>query len=250
MSEFFDEKAKDYTETVRSNRGSSYVASIEESFLRKYLKKYLHNKKNLILYDLGIGNGRMSKIVWDHFDDDVSIYGVDFSKEMINKTKRIISAKNIYSHDLNDKFNYHIEPENKADLVISFRVIKYIKRIDNLIYTLNKLTKRDSYIILQFANKYSSNIILRFLAKLTRNEELKIYANSLVFYSINQIKRKLSNEFEVVEHSGNVRLPYFIYNFFAESYFLKPLILLEEILNKILPSAFLSRDFIIVAKKR
>ncbi len=121
VKNFFDNYANNYDKLAfNESLGLNYVSNFEISKLYKY--------KDLRILDLGFGTGRNSAIL---VKQGCIISGIDISEKMIEQGKKKIPKKNIGKIILAD-LNKKIPFKEKFDMILCFRVLKYIKKWENV----------------------------------------------------------------------------------------------------------------------
>ena len=118
-------------------------------------KSLMHLLHNFNMLDIGIGCGRTTNF----FIDKVNSYiGIDYSTEMIKKTKKKF-PKNKNNFKVVDARNLYLMENNSYDLVLfSFNGIDYVNNDDRIkiLNEIYRVTKKDGYFILSSHN-ISSN---------------------------------------------------------------------------------------------
>lgn len=215
------------------SRGLELVDSLEKSFVEKVLRK---NKKEEIYIDLGIGTGRFSKSL---LKKGKKVYGLDFSKEMIEVAKRELKAFlksgqiRFELHDLNKPLLY---PDNTFDGAVCIRVIKYVKHWEKLIGEIARVLKPEGVLILEISNKYSVQSIS------------SLFTNYFTF-NPGEVELILKEHGFRIENKGyGFKLPLFFYSKINSKSALKVVQLVEKVLFNLF-GPFLSRNIIYHCQK-
>ncbi|QQK06890.1 class I SAM-dependent methyltransferase [Miniphocaeibacter halophilus] len=137
--EKFNSWAKNYNRQVReSDEENKYPFAAYEN-IQNRIKEYVLSRRGKNILDIGIGTGTLAKLL---YDKGCNITGIDFSKEMLEKTKTLIPTANLINWD----FTYGL-PEgiknNKFDIIICNYAIHHLK--DNL----QKLLLEEAFNILK-----------------------------------------------------------------------------------------------------
>lgn len=232
--EKFNEAAKSYDfYAFDKSVGLSYLSYIETIFIQKHIKKSLENK---VFLDLGIGSGRISRIL---LGKDIKVKGMDFSDEMIKLSKHNLAkfVKNkqlhIFKGDLSEKLPFQ---DSSFDGVVCIRVIKYVRNWRKAIEEISRVIKPKGVFILEYPNFYSVQSLSRF------------YAGYLTFKPSEINNYLLESGFEIIHRMNGVKLPFYLYKFINSESKLNKLLKLESILEKIFKNV-LTRNFMLYCIK-
>lgn len=120
----------------------------------------LTGKKRKKILEIGIGTGFISKLLINKG----KFYGLDFSQEMINKTKEILGKKNYVKIIQGDILNLKLK--EKFDVVVTIRVISHFSKKDTILALKNidKILNKDGELIFNLENK---SHLRKFLRKIT-----------------------------------------------------------------------------------
>ncbi len=144
VKDYFNDYAKNYDKLAfNESLGLNYVSDFEISKLYKY--------KDLKILDLGFGTGRNSSIL---AKQGCLINGIDISEKMIESgIKKIPKNKigKIVVSDLNKKLPF----KEGFDMILCFRVLKYLKNWENVFKESARLLKKNGTFVLEFSNKTS-----------------------------------------------------------------------------------------------
>ncbi len=213
--------------------GLRYLSYLETLFIQKHLKK---NKGENLFLDLGIGTGRISRVL---LKKNLKVKGMDFSEEMIRLSKQNLAnyikdkKLQIYKIDLNNKLPF---PDNSFNGAICIRVIKYVKNWEQAIREVSRVTKPNSIFILEYSNFYSVQSLSQ------------LFAGYLTFKSSEINNCLLESGFRIINQMYGVKLPFYFYKYTNSESNLKRLIQVESLLRKLLGKYF-SRNTIVYSQK-
>ena len=179
------------------------ILSIERGkFVKSIIEKYL-NCENLIVLDLGSGEGGTSKV----FSEDNKVFGYDLNLVRLERQNNI--SENYF------RVNGDAFKDDSFDLIILQDVIEHLPDVKLLIKEVGKVLKTGGIIYISTPNKYS---IFNFIAdphwgfpvvsilkrEIIKKYFLKFFRKSEVnrkdipqLFSLNEIYKHYSNYFEI-----------------------------------------------------
>ncbi len=125
----FDQWAMSYDQSIDSDEvGYPFEGYFD---VLSYIQKSVHVDRNTSILDLGIGTGLLTTYF---YKQGASIFGLDFSKQMIHEASKKMPHATLIYHDLNDalpkeilkqKYDYilssyalhHVDDQRKLDLI-------------------------------------------------------------------------------------------------------------------------------------
>jgi ubiquinone/menaquinone biosynthesis C-methylase UbiE len=230
----FNKAAKRYDfYAFNKSVGLSYLSYLETIFIQKHLKQSLEKKLYL---DLGIGTGRISRIL---LDKNIEVKGMDFSDEMIKLSKHNLEAYvkkkqiHFYKGDLNEKLPFQ---DNSFDGAICIRVIKYVRNWRKAIDEVSRVIKPNGVFILEYPNFYSVQSLSRF------------YAGFLTFKPSEINSYLLESGFKIIHSMNGVKFPFYLYKYINSESKLNKLLKIEKILDKLF-DVFLSHNIMLYCIK-
>ncbi|CAD7774702.1 Ubiquinone/menaquinone biosynthesis C-methyltransferase UbiE [Candidatus Methanoperedenaceae archaeon GB37] len=184
-------KYSDYYDKERTRGYYEFINDLEIDIVNTYIKN-----DNKIL-EVGCGTGiilnRISRVVHSK-----NIIGIDLSEKMLYEAKK----KNLNVIMCNA--NMLPFKNNSFDIVYSFKVIPHIPEIESVIRDIDRITKKDGLMILEFYNpisfKFLANKISCFF------EGWKVYCR---YDSLHKIKSYLPNNTKII-HIRGIRIFTFI----------------------------------------
>ncbi len=248
IEDFFDKESSSYKVNVlKGSVGNEYLSDVEVNFFLRILPKL--RKKNISL-DIGVGNGRFSKILANHFNKVISM---DISTEMIKQTKKYMNKKEIEKVKfIHGNFeSYKFPKDDLYDLITSFRVFKYFNNVNMAISKHSRLLSSKGISIIQYPNSRSYQSIIYLFRNLPiLGKKNNNYLNSLALVS-------LKDTLIVYEQNGmNIKsilygsiIPYFIVARVNNNFFIKLISVIDRIVQKSFLKYF-CRDFVILAEKK
>ncbi len=164
--------------TYDKERDKNEYFKIIEDITKKALLDNIYLNKKIKVLDIGCGTGRIIGLFKNN--KNIKAYGIDITPSMLNiAKKKLKSYKNITllegnAESLPFKKNYF-------DVVYSFKTLPHVKDLDKAIKEVNRVSKRNSMIFLEFYNKKS-------MRRLTSN--IKTYTK---WHSVEEIVNLLNN---------------------------------------------------------
>ncbi len=209
--------------------GKEWMNNQEKDFIMKGIG-YAGDPVNKQVLDVGSGTGRIQEIIKSFGYSD--ILGVDISQEMISFLSKKFSDSTV-SFKRIDSIR---EVSGNYDLITAIRVLKYSDTWKDDLKHLMTLLKPGGIFVFTMPNE---NSVTRFAPY-----PIKKYKTNLKeLYGI------ISSEgFEILEICTKFRLPDFLYEFKFET-MQKLVILIEKVMNKILPDVLLGKIFYVTVKK-
>ncbi|MCX6739604.1 MAG: class I SAM-dependent methyltransferase [Candidatus Parcubacteria bacterium] len=236
--EYWNDFNSDYSKVWQS-QAKQILSQKELGFINEYLRRENINK----ILDVGVGNGRILKNLIAHSDQAAEIYGIDIAEQMVNiclnKYKdepkiREIKVCNLSKENLN--FN------NKFDFITAIRVLKYNLNWPEIIKKIYSGLNNDGYFIFTMPNELS---ITFFHKDKFANGKLMIQ-----YSTPNKIKEILNDcGFENIKIKSFSKLPDFLYYLSNNMYYVKLLLLLENILSKTFGNILFGRILFIACQK-
>lgn len=171
------------------------IASLKLQYPNEHVVRYLfknfprevNKRKKLKILDLGCGNGRHIKVF---AEQGFTVYGVDYSKQAIEHTKRLLKIYSLEAEVIRADVNKLPYPDSFFDGIVSIAVLYYndkltIKQSINELYRVLKpgssaviylKTTNDYYfnvgkkidkktLIMTDKDKYKKGMVLHFLSK-------------------------------------------------------------------------------------
>lgn len=161
------------------NKDFWYIKS-RQDLIRKILKKYFNEKKDLKILDAGCGTGFNFEVLSEFGD----VYGVDLSQTGLEECKKL-NYKSLELKDVN-KLNY----ENYFDVVIAIELIEHIENDEETIANFKKYLKNDGLLII-------TTPAFKFLW--SKDDELAMHKRR---YSKKRLKNILKNSGLKIEYLG------------------------------------------------
>lgn len=141
------------------------LSEMETALVRKAIMSVSNNgkKRSVKVLDIGVAIGRICDEIIKH---DVSLYGTDVSKTMIEycqkKYKNNKKVKELKIHDIHNQL-----PKNWGtfDVVSAFRVLTYTRQLPKELFNIYRSMNAGGILIFTCPNKYSSVIFPKMLHK-------------------------------------------------------------------------------------
>jgi len=211
-------------------------------------------KLNSII-EIGAGYGRLTSV---YLYRGEKIILSDPSSKLLNLAKKNIKNKKVTFIQLKLE-NLSRKIKNKsADLVILIRVLHHLEDLDKALAVIKKITKKNSYFILEFANKRHLKALVNEFFKGNFTFLLDIFPKDLsskkrrhnlpfINYHPDLVKRKLKeNGFKILEvrSVSNIRSP-----ILKKIIPLEVLLFIEKYAQKLLASINFGPSIFILSKK-
>lgn len=119
--------------------------------LEWYEKIFLDDKPNNgkgLLLNIGCGNSNFLKLVEKI---GYKVLAIDFNKDSIEFTKKVLGIKEAYNMDVFDFIKSY--NGTKFDVIIFFEVLEHLESPVNFIQSLKKILKQNGYIVLSVPNR-------------------------------------------------------------------------------------------------
>lgn len=169
---------------------------------------YVHNqikvKNQIKILDIGIGTGLLTN---ELYKSGAQIYGIDFSKEMLDKARYKMPLANFYLHDF--KFGLPSELDNiKFEFIVSSYAIHHLEDNEkiNFIMLLKRYLKENGKIIIadiSFETRKELEICKNDSSKKWDDEEIYIVADEFKYVATSD------EEFEM--NGQKLRFIYYIW---------------------------------------
>ena len=246
--------AYDYYDYPAYWKGREYEHLSEVFALKKFLSRIPSLKTTL---DIGAGFGRLTPYYC--FRAKKTILSDPSAKHLGQARRKLKHKKNIeYLQAGIETVSEKIRPSS-IDLVILIRVLHHIKDIDLAFKTINKLLKKNGFLILEFANKKHLKAVISEFIKGNVTFPLDIFPKDLMekrkkkflpfknFHPDIIVHKLLGHGFKIIEKRSvsNIRSP-----ILKRLFPLQSLISLEEKLQKPLSSINFGPSIFILAQKR
>lgn len=230
--EYFSQNAEKYDDdTHRKSLGTEYLSLIETDFVKKILEK-IDNDKDRRSLEIGAGTGRFTPLLLDR-GHKVEI--IEAADGMIKVIKEKFKQRDINVKKMNagEGFPY---VSDYFDCILAMRVLKYIPNWKKTVSEAYRTLKKDGCFIFSISNFYS---VAYFKGR----------AKYFLFRPKEVIKHLEDLGFDIIKISTTSRLPFPIYCKINSRYWLRPVIFVENVFNKVLPFWLFSRAILICAKK-
>ena len=133
----FDLWANTYDKSVKtSDENNIYPFAGYEKIINEILKIIIENKKLTVL-DIGIGTGVLSN---ELYKNGYKITGIDFSDEMIKKSKERMPSAKLIQHDFSKGLPENLSNE-KFDYIVSTYTFHHLNDNEKLIFIKKLLEK-------------------------------------------------------------------------------------------------------------
>jgi len=151
-------KSKDVVDSYDSKRIKGLKARITRKLELKFVDLLINKKKNQKILEIGVGTGFISQLLVEKG----KFFGMDISKEMLNKTAERLDSKKI---KLMREDILHIKTKNRFDKIVSIRVISHLNQKDAIkaLNNLRKILNENGEIIFNLENK---SFLRRFFRKI------------------------------------------------------------------------------------
>ncbi len=219
--------------------GRQEMSIRELNFINEYLSKYSPHR----ILDIGVGNGRILENLIKFSSEQAEIFGIDVSEQMVNicreKFKNESKIKQISVCDLSQE---NICFNENFDFTTMIRVLKYNKNWREMIKKVyDKLNPAGVYIF-TMPNKIS---VSGFSGDTFSEQNIPILYTSQV-----ELRKVLANaDFKLVEFRAFSKMPNFLYHICQNKLYVKYLLFVEKVLEKILGKSFLGRELFVVCIK-
>jgi ubiquinone/menaquinone biosynthesis C-methylase UbiE len=233
-----------------------------QRFYRERIKSILHSyiTRHSKVLDIGCGTGFPS--IFLAREMGCTVYGIDISKEMINKAKENIpeNLKSKLNFEILSAQKLHLLGERDFNYVTSiYGALNYVNDLKEVLKEIWRHLKKNGYFIASFYSKYS-------YAKLQNKEYLQSLSQNSKFYShyigskeirirlyeIDELISLVGNYFSVVDFEGIGFIPFMLSLEHSKElidnldYYLN----LEKNLARLKPFINLGMDILIITKKR
>lgn len=243
----FQKGAKNYNIVAFTRSlGTQYEDYVESKLTIEKNSKYIQGN----ILDLGVGTGRFAQRL---MKQETNIFGVDISPAML-KT----ALKKIDRHKVNfivADIEHLPFKSDYFDLVISFRVIKYLPDPSTVAKEAYRVLKEGRVLIVEMPNKNVLYVevpllITRFLKFIgIKDTPLKYYL-IINFVTLKEMTNILQNSgFRLVNVLTTLRLPHPVYERASSELRVTILKNVEKGLSQILPPTAFSRSYIFCCQK-
>ena len=187
-SEKFWDMMSSKTDSIASKFSSTYESSIQQTI--NYLKK------DDYILDYGCGTGIICNEVSKYAKQ---IYAIDISSKMIEIASKKTSERGItnITYDKKDIKNISYS-EDIFDVIFAFNILHLIKDYDSVICTMNKLLKKNGYLITstECAGENEKSILNKLVKVLIK---LNLVPH-MTFFTTNVLLEAIKKEsFEIIE---------------------------------------------------
>lgn len=219
------------------------LSKLETDLIQEEIR--LKRKENpgvaLRTFDIGIGIGRISKVIMKY---NVEHCGIDVSKTMIDycrkKFKDNKKVKRLIVHDI---LNMAPRGWGGFDFVTAIRVLSYSDQWRNELSNIYKVMSPRGVLIFTFPNRYSS----MFISKLIHHKNIQTPCCDVSKSELEKAIKEIGfSEYRV---SGFFRLLDVFYDWSDGKISTKILFFIEKMFNLLLGKTFLTRLFYVVCKK-
>ncbi len=139
----YDKFAKQYSDSHGDDGDYFHQTQIDPNIL-----KIVGNPKDKVVYDLGCGNGYMSR---KFVTNGAKVFASDISEELIKLAKEKSKGLDI-DYSVRDGIDFSSFEDQKFDIVIMNMVIHYIEDIDSLFKEISRVLKPNG--ILSFSTNH------------------------------------------------------------------------------------------------
>jgi|SRR3989344_3740729 len=219
--------------------GRQEMSKRELEFIHKCLSEYSPRR----ILDIGVGNGRILEILIKNCSEQAEIFGIDISEKMVDicraKFKSEAKLNQIRVCDLSqDDVCY----KEKFNFVTMIRVLKYNKNWMEIVGKVcDKLNPGGVYIF-TMPNKISISV---FSGDTFSEQKIPI-----VYTSQSEIKKVLDSAgVKLVEFRAFSKMPNFFYHICENKLYVRSLLFIERMLEKILGKSFLGRELFVLCMK-
>ena len=107
-------------------------------------------KPGFVVIDYGCGPGGYIKLASEAVGEKGKVYAVDIHKLAIKSVNKLIKRRDIHNviPVLAEGYSCGIK-DNTADLIYALDMFHMIEDVDSFLYELNRLTKKDGFLILE-----------------------------------------------------------------------------------------------------
>lgn len=133
-SKNFDLWADEYDKSVQTSNINNEYPFAGYNILLNTIYQIINKRRKAKIFDIGFGTGILTKKL---YDEDYEIYGVDFSKKMIEIAKDKMPLAKLFQYDFSKGIPQEVE-NNKFDYIISTYAMHHLE--DNYkVQFINKL---------------------------------------------------------------------------------------------------------------
>ena len=205
--------------------------------------KLVQKKPNLIL-DIGIGNGRILDVLSQKSTPKAKIFGIDISSKMVNICHtHFREDKKIVDLAICDLSEQKIPFLLNFDFVTMVRVLKYNENWQKMIKKVYQSLNTDGLYIFSMPNYFSISIM--------SGDKFSDNNSPIKYTGINELRKLLYKtgftEFEFISFS---KLPNFLYHLSDNPIYVRSLLFVEEIFEKLLGKSFLGRELFVCCQKK
>lgn len=180
----FDLWAKGYDKSVGISEELNIYPFAGYKKLLNYIYNVIKQQENATILDIGFGTATLTNKL---YQDNYKIFGIDFSKEMINIAKQKMPDANLFCYDFKNGVPKEIE-NKKFDFIISTYAIHHLTNSEKVKYLnqlYNMLSKKGKILIgdVAFLTKEEYN--------LCKNQYIENWDNNEIYIIFEDIKTEL-----------------------------------------------------------
>lgn len=230
---YWDKKFHSYS-GAWSSEGKQWLSEKELEFVNFHLRS--HKPKRIL--DIGVGRGRILENYFLNLSSNQEIYGVDFSRSMVDFCqKKFSNQKNFRGIKLIDISKIRLDFKEKFDFVSAIRVLKYNQNWVQIIEKIYQLMNKNGIFVFSMPNKNSITYFAR--------GGIPIY-----YVSEARLKRVLAKiGFKTLEIKTFSRIPDLFFKVSNNILYVKALTTFENFLSLIFGKTFMGRILLISAQK-
>jgi putative AdoMet-dependent methyltransferase len=187
----FNDWASNYDKQLSPSKGYPFEGYNEVIL---FVQSFIKISKNTKILDIGIGTGKLSKSL---YEKNAKIYGVDFSKKMINIAKSKMPNGIFEVFDFKNGLPERFQ-KNKFDFIISSYALHHLNDVEkvNLLNNCKSLIKYTGAIIIAdiaFKNKID--------LKSCREKYVDVWDDSEYYFKADEFANSLGSKFNDVSYS-------------------------------------------------
>lgn len=237
---------KNYWEKWNSGYSDVWKPAARREMSKKetsYITSKLSKENAYSILDIGIGNGRILKTLAEQSHTGSKIFGIDISDEMVKICKKLfkneIKITDLVVCDLSKK---NLPFKTKFDFVTMIRVTKYNPNWQAMLKKIYQALNPSGVFIFSMPNNHSISIL--------SGDKFSDTNSPILYSNIPQLRSLLSTiGFINIEFVAFSKLPNFLYHLSENSLYVRSLLFVEGVLDRMFGKSFLGRELFVSCQK-